>query len=337
MLYHTSLRAYWNGAIIEKDLDPKSLSHSMLNNMINPYIYVKQNNHVNCSLKEATSLWEHYAVDFPSAFEAKHLGKSRIMGEYLIPRAKEKVPLAIIIHGMGARSVTPCRLMARTLAKKGIASFILYLVLHAYRAPESIKGKYSSLTDEEWFESYQMSVIDIRQVIDWAGSRPEIDLDKISVAGISFGGLVSSIAMALDDRIKAGVFIVCGGNSEKMTRHSLLLRWKYKIKEADYIRNQETYKRYLAQVAEKGFENIISCKQSYLTDPATFSSYIKNRPVLMMNALWDEMIPRVATLDLWEAYGKPSIKWYPATHASIWMWYPFMGPAIARFLTSSFE
>jgi hypothetical protein len=58
---------------------------------------------------------------------------------------------------------------------------------------------------------------------------------------------------------------------------------------------------------------------------------------MMLNALWDEMIPRVATIDLWEAYGKPIIKWYPATHASIWLWYPLMGPRIAGFLKSVYQ
>lgn len=305
--------------------------------MINPYVYTQQNHNNKCNLREETSLWFRYTVEFPSAQSVQNLGNIGIKGEYYFPKKVTSAPLAILVHGMGNRSVFPCRLMARTLAKRGIASFILYLVFHGSRAPLVIKEKYPSLTDEEWFESYQISVTDIRQVIDWSRNRPEINQNKIGLVGISFGGLISSIAMALDRRIKAGILIVSGGNSEKITRYSLLLRWQYKRNKAEFLRNQESYFRYLAEVKEKGFENVTADKPSYLTDPMTFSGCLRNRPVLMLNALWDEIIPRIATRELWSAYGKPPISWYPATHASIWLWYPFMGRRIYGFLRSAFE
>jgi dienelactone hydrolase len=300
--------------------------------MINPYLYTPQNNGVSRSLKEETADWTGYHVTFPSAVSSSHLGNVRVSGDYLFPKGRSRAPLAVLVHGMGDRSITPCNMIARTLAKKGIASFILYLVFHTRRAPPPIREKYPSLSAEEWFESYQISVVDVRQVVDWASRQPEIDPAGISIVGISFGGMISSIAMALDRRIKAGVFIVSGGNSEKMTRHSFLLRWQYRVKKEEFVRNQKAYLAYLAEVSKKGFDQVPAAKNAYLTDPLTFCSYIKDRPVLMLNAFWDEMIPRVSTLDMWEALDKPAIAWYPATHASIWAWYPFMGPRISRFL-----
>ena len=132
-----------------------------------------------------------------------------------------------------------------------------------------------------------LSVTDISQVIDWSVNRPEIIQDKIAIVGISFGGFVSSIAMALDKRVKAGIFIVSGGNSDKVTRNSVLLRRLYNIGEEEYRRNQNAYARYLAEVENKGFENVIAGKSGYQTDPLTFSKYLRDRPVLMLNALWD--------------------------------------------------
>ncbi len=304
--------------------------------MINPYTYIQQNDSYDINLTEETTLWHRYRIAFPSSQPTKYLGSSQVVGDYIYPKGVRRAPLAILIHGMGERSVIPCRMMARTLAKNGIASFILYLVFHRYRGVDSLRLKYPSLTAEEWFESYQLSVTDVRQVIDWASSRKEIVEDKIAVAGISFGGFISAIAMALDKRIKAGILIVTAGNSDKITRRSLLLRHQYKMVESEYQRNQECYAQYLTEVNEKGFEHVIPGKSSYLTDPMTFSSCLRNRPVLMLNALWDEMMPRVAALDLWRAYGKPEIAWYPATHASIWVWYPLMGGRIKRFLNSVF-
>jgi hypothetical protein len=56
----------------------------------------------------------------------------------------------------------------------------------------------------------------------------------------------------------------------------------------------------------------------------------------MINALWDQAIPREATDDFWEAAGKPPITWFPATHPTIWLWYPFIRHKIVRFLQSAF-
>jgi dienelactone hydrolase len=303
--------------------------------MTNPYSYIPQSDGATSSLTQRKSGWTVSAVTFPSAAVTSHLGNVQVMGEYISPQGREKSPLAILVHGMGDRSTTPCRMIARTLAQKGIASFILYLVFHTRRAPPQIREKYPSLSADEWFESYQMSVIDARQVIDWAARQPEIDATNISIVGISFGGMISSIAMAMDRRIKAGVFIVAGGNSEKMTRYSLLLRWQYRVKKTEFESNQRAYQDYLAKVAQAGFEAVPAPKTSYLTDPLTFTGYIKNRPVLMLNAFWDEMIPRASTLDMWNSLDRPSISWYPATHASIWAWYPLMGPRITAFLARS--
>jgi hypothetical protein len=302
--------------------------------MTNPYSYIRQTNGVKCHLEKETDLCTIRRVSFPSAFSSSYLGNSHVLGEYYFPNGKTRAPLAILIHGMGDRSVIPCRLLARTLAKRGIASFILYLVFHTYRVPESIKGRYPYLSSEEWFASYQISVIDVHQVLDWITTRSEIDHNGLSVVGISFGSFISSISMALDSRIKAGVLIESGGNSDNITKHSFLLRRQYKLQEQEYRRNQELYFKYLSEVSEKGFENVTAAKNSYLTDPLTFSKYLLNRPLLMVNALFDEMIPRVSTLELWKSCGKPPIYWYPSTHASIWVWYPLIGHRISHFLES---
>lgn len=302
---------------------------------MNPYTYANDKNSFKTQLKEATSRWERYTVEFPTAHPDGYARNNIVRGEYLFPCNDGAVPLAILVHGMGDRSVIPCKLLARTLAKRGIASFILYLVFHESRIPETIKGRFPRLTADEWFESYQISVTDIRKVIDWANTRSEIDNERVAVAGISFGGFVSAIAMAIDKRIKAGVLVVSGGNTEKMTRHSFILKRQYHNNAAEYSKNQERYRQYLDEVEKKGFENVNAAKQSYLTDPMTFASQLRGRPVLMLNALWDEMIPRVAAIDFWWESGKPPIVWLPATHATIWGWYPFIGPRVARFLKAN--
>jgi dienelactone hydrolase len=303
---------------------------------MNPYNYQRQDIKANLQLRETTSRWLRYAVDFPTAHGFYNGENSTVLGEYFQPRNIDHAPLAIVIHGWGDRSAIPCRLLARTLVKKGIAAFIFYLVFHTSRMPETMKSHMPYLTTEDWFEGYRASIIEVRQIIDWASSRPELDKEQIAVLGISLGGFVSEIAMGVDKRIKAGVFMVSGGNSEKITwntQNEAIVKG-HGCTEAECREIRSTYPQYLAEVAEKGLDNVVPFNHCFLTDALTFAPYLRERPVLMLNAKWDKTIPKEATLDFWEACHKPAIRWLPGTHVTFWLWYPVIAREITRFLGS---
>jgi esterase/lipase len=305
---------------------------------MNPYSYQEGETVFNLVPKETTRSWLRYSVDFQPAFRTEYLESNIARGDYFQPRNKNGAPLVILLHGMGDHSAIPCKILARTLVKKGIACFILYLIIHSSRMPQTIRKRFPRLTPEEWFESYQTSVIEVRQVIDWAGNRQELDRDRIGIIGISFGGFISAISMAVEERIGAGVFIVTGGNGEKINQRSRLssIARSYRRSEGEYQRIQQSYLRYLREVAEEGFENVIPERKSFLTDPMTFAHRLRQRPVLMINSRWDEAVPREATLDFWVESGRPTIVWFPTTHATIWLWYPSIRRKITDFLMTAF-
>jgi pimeloyl-ACP methyl ester carboxylesterase len=304
---------------------------------MNPYIYQSDGQSFNLRPSKVTGKWSSYLVDFASAFHSGIWGGSLVRGEYFQPEGPGPAPLVIMLHGMGDHSVIPCRMLARSLAGNGTACLVLYLILHSSRLPPDMKGRYPVFTSEEWFQIYQTSVIEVRQVIDWASGRDEIDGRRIAVVGISFGGFISSIAMGIDRRVSAGVFIVSAGNSEKVNRLSQLsaLTKDYRRTEAEYQSLQRSYMNYLAEVAERGVDYVTPPRKGFLTDPMTYAYNLRQRPLLMINARWDEAISAEAVLDFWEACGRPDIVWLPATHATIWVWYPIISRKIAAFLKTS--
>jgi len=306
---------------------------------MNPYSYPKAELHPNLQLKQSTRHWLHYLVDFPTAHPTPHELNNTVRGEYFQPRGVKNAPLVVLLHGIGDLSVTPCRMLAKTLAKKGVASFVLYSVMHSSRMPESVMKRFPHLTSQEWFESHQISVIDLRQVMDWASQRAEINAEKIAAIGISFGGFISAITMGIDKRIKAAGLVITGGNSTKIgweRRASDYNKGRTQTK-AGYEKTLNSYMKYLAEVEEKGLEKVTPPQESFWTDPMTFAHLLRQRPVLMINSLWDEAVPKGATLDFWKAAGKPAINWFPATHATIWLWYPLIRHKIVRFLKSTFD
>ncbi|MHC4432830.1 MAG: protein kinase domain-containing protein, partial [Planctomycetota bacterium] len=51
---------------------------------------------------------------------------------------------------------------------------------------------------------------DMRRAIDYLETRQDIDVDKLAYVGLSWGSLVGSVMITVEDRIKAGVFLVGG-------------------------------------------------------------------------------------------------------------------------------
>ena len=49
-----------------------------------------------------------------------------------------------------------------------------------------------------------------RRALDYAETRPDIDAARLSYYGLSWGGRIGPITLALDPRIKAGVLLMGG-------------------------------------------------------------------------------------------------------------------------------
>jgi cephalosporin-C deacetylase-like acetyl esterase len=250
---------------------------------MNPYSYTPHKSSFRLRQNKINNNYTHFKVAFSAAFCGSHQENGTAMGEYYLPRNGGNHKLAILLHGNGKRSVLPLQFLARLLAREGVACFIVYLAIHPSRMPDESKKRFPRLSPEEWFEIYQTSVIEVRQIIDWAYSRKELDPKKIAIIGLSFGGFISAIAMGVDNRIGAGVFIVMGGNSERIHhdgRLSAITKF-YRRTEAEYQHIQRLYIEYLDDIAENGFKNAVPARKSFLIDPMTFAHLLRQRPVQM--------------------------------------------------------
>ena len=301
---------------------------------INPFLYPPKQPDFTLRPVKENKHWRRYNVEFPVIATGYFPGGKIARGEYYQPLTKEKAPLAMLIHGWGDHSVIPFKLMVDGLVRRGTGCFILYLPFHTGRLSKELVFKLSHLTPDEWFAGYQIAVTDVRQIIDWAGQNGYTDTSKITVIGLSLGAFVGSMAMGIDRRIKAGIFVVHGGNTGKIMQKNSVARFgkKFRVPETEYQNNQKNYTEYLKEIAGKGFENVPPAQRTYLIDPLTYAPMLQGRPVLMMNARWDEIIPREATLEFQLACGRCEMVTFPATHASIWVWYPLIVQRINRFL-----
>ena len=303
---------------------------------MNPYKYDSVQNKGEVTLKKETRHYRHFKVRLQNPLDIVYPENKVIPGDYYLPKGSNNHPLIIIVHGMGDYSRIPCTMLARKLVKQNIACFIPYLTIHSKRLPKAYKSDMPFLTPQQWFEVYRISVVDIRRIIDWASDRDEINPEKIYITGISFGGFVSSISMGVDDRVKAGILIVTGGNANKISWLSKSNRYrkKYPRSVSEHNNILGKYRKYLDDVKEQGFDNVDADDISFYSDPLTFACNLRDRPVLMINAEKDKYLHEETVIELWEALGKPQIEWISSGHVTLWLRYPMIYRTILEFIKS---
>ncbi|MBL7092829.1 acetylxylan esterase [candidate division KSB1 bacterium] len=130
------------------------------------------------------------------------------------------------------------------------------------------------------------TVFDLRRAVDFLGKRPEIDSNRLGYFGISLGGIIGTVFCGVDKRIKVPVIALAGGG----------LNLVFKLKAF----SEET-KIYFS-----------------IFDPINFVDKISPRPLLMLNASNDEVVPPITSKLMYKKAGEPKkIIWYPTKHRRV--------------------
>src|SRR4051812_8904020 len=123
---------------------------------------------------------------------------------------KGPFPVVIAVHGLTSNKAQVCAQVGPALAERGIAVLAADMPRHGERPgdPRSVLDKSNFL---ESFKLFRRAVVDVRQLIDLAESRPELDTKNgVVLAGYSMGSWVNSLVGPSDSRVKAMVLMVGG-------------------------------------------------------------------------------------------------------------------------------
>ena len=138
-----------------------------------------------------------------------------VHAEYFAPVGfGPKRPGVIVLHILGA-DFPLSRYMAARLADRGVAALFVKLPYYGERRPagEAQRTKrFLSADIERSVNSMRQAVCDVRRAAVWLAARPDVDPRRIGVSGISLGGIVSSLAAAVDPAIREGAFLLAGGD-----------------------------------------------------------------------------------------------------------------------------
>jgi dienelactone hydrolase len=265
----------------------------------NPELFYQKPEHIPCftitriaHTKEA----EIMHVCFSSPVRTKFESNNTTYGLYYKTPEKRKPVTAILLHGWGRQNLWKEKKIATGLARHNINCFILKLPYHFERAPEgTCSGEYAITGDIiRTVEGTQQVVTEVRTITSWLKMQGE----KVVLAGISLGGMMAHLAMAVET-FDAGITILAGGNN------------------AGIIWDGIATKNVKTDLLSAGFTREQTSRAYQIINPTTLAKHNKTKNLLMINGLYDEIIPAQYTRELWEALGRPKILWYPCAHVSI--------------------
>ncbi|MCL4233911.1 MAG: hypothetical protein KJ042_05290 [Deltaproteobacteria bacterium] len=170
------------------------------------------------------------------------------------------------------------------------------------------------------------TVIDVRRGIDWWLAQPEADPERLGVCGISMGGFQSSLLMAVESRIQAGVFLLNGGDFAGLILES---------EEGEVV----DYRNAVAKKNGWTEHELVTRARVTLHDvePLTYAPNIDPHRVITMNPLFDRVVPYTHATAWWNAAHRPTRITVPTGHYSSILVAPRLMRQSAAFFADRFR
>jgi predicted esterase len=252
------------------------------------------------TLSEVLETMRHHDVQrfsYPSNGDTG-LPRNVVEGLYFRSRDTEPKKLVIVLPIWGTSTYPPSRISRGYARRSRGDAHVLWVYGEAPLFPWD---DMSTTGSEEEFvrmaqqsaERYRSAVVDLRRLLDWAETREEIDESRIAVVGFSMSSLVAATAMANDARISAGVLMVgaakfadifatCGNRAGTVRAHVL----------REYGWTLARYRDFFAELFDPA-------------DPIHYVGRYDPSNVLLIDARFDDCMPRSSRDALWEATGFP--------------------------------
>ncbi len=245
-----------------------------------------------------------YAVSrlrFPSPIVTPDVANNTVHAEYFAPVGPgPRRPAVVVLHILGA-DFPLSRYLAIRLADRGVAALFVKLPYYGERRPTEgagAKRRFLSTEVDRSMTSMRQGVCDVRRALHWLASRPDVDADRLGVVGISLGGIVGSVAAAVDPTATRGVFMLAGGDLSR-------IMW-----------DMPESRPYREKWIESGRTRADLKALTDPFDPLTHAAGLRGKKILFVAGRVDEVVPPETTVALWNQAGRPPIEWLDCGHYS---------------------
>ncbi len=250
-----------------------------------------------------------FRLDFPGA------DGRPARAHWLLPEGEGPHATVIVFPILGGSHVVS-EAAAKVLARRG------YAVLRVERRrlfprTDAPQTEWDSVGLELPAERMRDALLDARRLLDWLETRPEVDPQRLAAAGVSIGGIMAATLMGVDERIRAGVFVMAGGGLPELLHDS---------EERPLVRFREVR---FAESGDRDRDRFLARLRPHTEpfDPLTWAHRIERERVVLVSGRFDQVVPPERTEALWHALGQPRWHRYPGGHYQI---APFFWWALGR-------
>jgi hypothetical protein len=246
---------------------------------------------------DETRTHEIVHVSFGSSGRNGH-PENLVEGRYFRSKQPGRKSLVVVLPIWGTSTYPPAKISEGYARRAGFDTHVIWIYGDAPIFPWT---ELASAPTEEGFramardsaERYRAAVVDMRRLVDWAASRPEIDASRIAFVGFSMSALVTATLVANEPRVAgavlmmgaarfADVFSACRNRAGEVREH-VLENFGWEIDE---------YRRFFSGLFD-------------VADPTRFRGRYDPKKILMIDAMFDDCMPESSRAALWEITGHP--------------------------------
>ena len=149
-----------------------------------------------------------------------------VEGQYFRSKEPGKKSLVVVMPIWGTSSYPPEKISTGYARKAGNETHVIWIY---GTAPIFPWDELSSVPTEEGFremgresaERFRTAIVDMRRLVDWAATQPEIDASRIAFVGFSMSALVTSTLVANEPRIAGAVLMMGAAKFAEFTRNHI--------------------------------------------------------------------------------------------------------------------
>lgn len=249
--------------------------------------------------EDVTDDFTEYSMKFESAFVSPYPQNNEVPVRIFIPAgAKGPVPMVVVLHYWGATDLRPERSLATELCRRGLGAAVMTLPYHLERTPTGRRsGEMAIQATVAGLKDMSIQCVwDVRRLIDFLVTKPEVDVTRIGITGTSLGALVTALAYAIDDRIAAATFVLGGVDFAQIMWNSSRV-----VLQRDALRRQGyTESKIRAELKD--------------VEPLTYLPKRQLGPSLVIGAKFDTVMPNGSTYELIKALPNPQVLWLDTGH-----------------------
>ncbi|MDH3693096.1 MAG: hypothetical protein OER96_00805 [Gammaproteobacteria bacterium] len=205
----------------------------------------------------------------------------------------------VIVLPIWGSSIYPPKKITRSLIKKTKGRLNIMWVEGPRQLFDWQQLKQSTNEDEfavavrKTTERLQTNVIDIRRLVDWSETQPDIDPQRIGLVGFSISAIAAALVLPHDQRFASSVLVMGAAQPSKMI--ALCYGRLAEVREIITERFNWTVEEYQTFV-EKIYHDF---------DPAIYAGKSDPENILLIDARNDTCMPESARDAMWHALGKP--------------------------------